>query len=153
MGSKIPYDDKMEYSVKLGFDVARVHSDDSLMGKYALCFAAAIIRYEIMNACRILGIDTKRMMNQNQSKRKGGDALQKDDSDAIKPKRKPVRPKGSKNKKTLEREANAIDIPKRKPGRPKGSKNKKTLEREAMLQKRRPGRPKGSMNKPEQPPE
>ena len=47
------------------------------------------------------------------------------------------RPKGSKNKKTLEREKlmqqqQELEQPvKRKPGRPKGSKNKKTLAREA----------------------
>jgi hypothetical protein len=62
------------------------------------------------------------------------------------------RPKGSKNKKTLERERLEKENPpiKRKRGRPKGSKNKKTLEREAMeppKSKRRPGRPKGSKNK------
>ena len=73
------------------------------------------------------------------------------------------RPKGSKNKATLEREArdaaNGISVepvPKRKPGRPKGSKNKSTLEREAAeaaqptapeVSKRKPGRPKGSKNK------
>ncbi len=81
------------------------------------------------------------------------------------------RPKGSKNKKTLEREALAEaqagadrqggEAPggsgeKRGPGRPKGSKNKKTLEREAQARaegtteakpKRGPGRPKGSKNK------
>lgn len=70
-------------------------------------------------------------------------------------KRKPGRPKGSKNKKTLEREAamaNMPPAPKRKPGRPKGSKNKKTLEREAqaaaaLAPKRGRGRPKGSKNK------
>ena len=79
--------------------------------------------------------------------------------------RKPGRPKGSKNKKTLERERLAAEaaakgvLPpekvKRKPGRPKGSKNKKTLEREAREralleqagQKRGRGRPKGSKNK------
>lgn len=44
------------------------------------------------------------------------------------------RPKGSKNRKTLEREKLEKEHPpvKRKRGRPKGSKNKKTLEREAM---------------------
>ena len=72
-----------------------------------------------------------------------------------KPKRK-GHPKGSKNKKTLEREATLASqgaIPKRGKGRPKGSKNKKTLEREAlqaavgMQPKRKPGRPKGSKNK------
>ena len=43
--------------------------------------------------------------------------------------------KGSKNKKTLEREVRAAAAlaPKRGRGRPKDSKNKKTLEREAML--------------------
>ena len=73
------------------------------------------------------------------------------------------RPKGSKNKKTQEREAaegKKLIVPKRSPGRPKGSKNKKTLEREAaeraaaeaaaQAPKRRgrpKGRPKGSKNK------
>ena len=44
------------------------------------------------------------------------------------------RPKGSRNKSTLERLAQGSQEPvnpKRGPGRPKGSKNKKTLEREA----------------------
>lgn len=66
------------------------------------------------------------------------------------------RPKGSKNKRTLERETELAaqgTKPKRGRGRPKGSKNKKTLEREAMEAssekqvKRGPGRPKGSKNK------
>ena len=71
-------------------------------------------------------------------------------------KRKAGRPKGSKNKKTLEKEAllaqNQEEEPKRGRGRPKGSRNKKTLEREALetlnkpLTKKR-GRPKGSKNK------
>lgn len=56
---------------------------------------------------------------------------------------KPGRKKGSKNKKTLEREAERAkqqaSLPagsqpeKRKRGRPKGSKNKKTIEREMIL--------------------
>lgn len=65
-----------------------------------------------------------------------------------KPKRAPGRPKGSKNKKTLEREAAMQETQvKRGPGRPKGSKNKKTLEQEAAVQRRGPGRPKGSGKK------
>ena len=93
----------------------------------------------------------------------------------------PVKPgrgrrKGSKNRKTIEREmleqqrqaeaiAKGIELPlKRGPGRPKGSKNKKTIEREQREAlaaqkaaaegkpieapiKRKPGRPKGSKNK------
>ena len=72
------------------------------------------------------------------------------------PKRKPGRPKGSKNKATLEREkieAQNPPAPKRGRGRPLGSKNKATLEKEANKAfeqnkpTRRPGRPKGSLNK------
>ena len=61
-------------------------------------------------------------------------------AEAAPPKRRRGRPKGSKNKKTLEREAEIerqkaagtyVEPPTRRRGRPKGSKNKKTLEREA----------------------
>lgn len=74
------------------------------------------------------------------------------DDEAQKPKRKQGRPKGSKNKKTLEREAIEASLPpkpKRKPGRPKGSKNKKTIAKQALVVpvKRGRGRPKGSKNK------
>lgn len=78
-----------------------------------------------------------------------------DKQENLKPKRR-GRPKGSKNKKTIAREAGPADrgiAQKRGPGRPKGSKNKKTLERETMqatsgaTKKRGPGRPKGSKNK------
>ncbi len=77
---------------------------------------------------------------------------QKPPKDPDQPRRKPGRPKGSKNKATLEREATETPKEKRKPGRPKGSKNKRTLQREAAAQreareKRGPGRPKGSKNK------
>lgn len=95
---------------------------------------------------------------------RGRSRKEKSAEDDDKPRRKPGRPKGSKNKKTLERERLAAEaaakgvLPpekvKRKPGRPKGSKNKKTLEREAREralleqagQKRGRGRPKGSKN-------
>ena len=73
------------------------------------------------------------------------------------PAKKRGRPPGSKNRKTLEREALESlkgTTPKRGKGRPKGSKNKKTLEREALMAaqelspvKKKRGRPKGSKNK------
>ncbi|MCR5260119.1 MAG: hypothetical protein K6E40_18495, partial [Desulfovibrio sp.] len=96
------------------------------------------------------------------------------EQEEARPKRGAGRPKGSKNKKTLEREAQErIEEeakkraeeeakPKRGAGRPKGAKNKKTLEREAQERieeearkraeeeakpKRGAGRPKGSKNK------
>ena len=60
-----------------------------------------------------------------------------------KEKRRPGRPPGSKNKKTLEREREqerlsaAGEAPeKRKRGRPPGSRNKKTLEREEKERRR-----------------
>lgn len=71
------------------------------------------------------------------------------------------RPKGSKNKSTLERErleAEAGIVKEvRGRGRPKGSKNKSTLAKEAAelaheeTPKRGRGRPKGSKNKPKIP--
>lgn len=72
------------------------------------------------------------------------------------PKKRGGRKKGSKNKKTLIKEAIIAQQPpqpKRSPGRPKGSKNKKTLERERLAveqktkESRGRGRPKGSKNK------
>jgi hypothetical protein len=61
-------------------------------------------------------------------------------------KRRPGRPKGSKNKsKPIEQEETVV---KRKPGRPKGSKNKPKQIEQVQVEKRRPGRPKGSKNKP-----
>lgn len=62
-------------------------------------------------------------------------------------KRKPGRPKGSKNKKTLEREARQLQEPqqvKRKPGRPRGSKNK---PKGTIVSKRRRGRPRKDSNR------
>ena len=57
---------------------------------------------------------------------------------AAAPKRGPGRPKGSKNKKTLEREqaeaAAKKQEEKRGPGRPKGSKNKATESDDASKQ-------------------
>lgn len=87
-------------------------------------------------------------------KKRGENKASPDSSDARKPAAhcKPGRPKGSKNKKTLEREALEKELPaqsKRSRGRPKGSKNKKTIERELLEQsteKKRRGRPKGSRN-------
>ncbi len=75
------------------------------------------------------------------------------------PKRGKGRPKGSRNKTTIEKERHDLELgvvkEKRAPGRPKGAKNKKTLARERLIQegkiiieKRAPGRPKGAKNKP-----
>lgn len=86
-------------------------------------------------------------------KKKGDTNASTPNADTPAQKRKPGRPKGSKNKKTLEREEMEKKLPakpKRGRGRPKGSKNKKTIERERLEQtakKRGRGRPKGSKNR------
>lgn len=72
------------------------------------------------------------------------------------PKRGRGRPKGSLNKKTLERLANRTQNietaeVKRRPGRPKGSRNKPKQVEPMPLPKRGRGRPKGSRNKPKTP--
>ena len=59
-------------------------------------------------------------------------------------KRRPGRPKGSKNNPESETKDPNV---KRGPGRPKGSKNK-PRQSDITIEKRKPGRPKGSRNKP-----
>lgn len=61
--------------------------------------------------------------------------------------RKPGRPAGSGKKKEHTAKETKKEKPAGRRGRPPGSKNKKTLEKEAQ-QRRKPGRPKGSPNKP-----
>lgn len=198
---------------QMGYDVTRVHSDDSIKSRFAVCFISAIIRSEMMTSCKSLGYDTNRMIRElnritfvmmlngtyesisnhtirqkqllkelgitendfpvfaqdvnarftsavnsqirrladdpkRNQRKKPGPVPKKKASEESKPKRGPGRPKGSKNKKTLEREAALAaqnDPPvKRGPGRPKGSKNKPKTD----TVKRGPGRPKGSKNKP-----
>lgn len=108
------------------------------------------------------GTSTVGQQEQEASKTSAADGSQQEGASTQEPpkaKRKPGRPPGSKNKKTLEREAELARLAaegkapeKRKPGRPAGSKNKKTLEKEveaakqAEMKKRR-GRPPGSKNK------
>ena len=41
-----------------GFDTTRVHTDPGMLSKYAICFAASILRHTIMKACLKNGLDT-----------------------------------------------------------------------------------------------
>jgi len=43
---------------QLGFNTTRVHSDNSLESKFAVCFIASVIRCEIMKACKAIVMDT-----------------------------------------------------------------------------------------------
>jgi hypothetical protein len=94
-------------------------------------------------------LTTLRWLRKEEKAKRGPGRPRKTTATAVaKPKRKPGRPKGSKNKPAAE--AATDKPPKRKPGRPKGSKNKTraTASTEAAPKKRGPGRPKGSKNKP-----
>jgi hypothetical protein len=56
-----------QYSIlktQLGYDVTRVHSTLSIQNKFCACFMAAIIRSEIMNACKTLGYATNQMIRE-----------------------------------------------------------------------------------------
>ncbi|MCD8338987.1 MAG: hypothetical protein LUC43_02125, partial [Burkholderiales bacterium] len=198
---------------QLGYDSARVHSDESVKGKFAVGFVSTILRTYFEAACKKFGLATNfairelnsivlhmgrdnlyeaihnasgktlqllksfgvrpatlealavevnsgaRLKDEQRKMpvelaalvvREGPGRPRKIKTEPEPPKRPRGRPKGSKNKKTLEKEALMASLPpviKRKPGRPKGSKNKKTLEREALLAKPKRGRPKGSKNK------
>lgn len=41
-----------------GFDTTRVHTDQGMLTKYAICFAASILRHTIMQACMKNDLDT-----------------------------------------------------------------------------------------------
>lgn len=177
---------------QMGYGTTRVHSDNSIESRFAVCFISAIIRSELMKNCKTAGFDTNRMvqelnrisfvlmLNGTYESINNHTARQKQllkelgimETDfpvfaqdvnarlsspissqihrlAEDPERNQRRKPGPVPKKRPE-----DNKPKRKPGRPKGSKNKKTLEREAAMAaefhppvKRRPGRPKGSKNK------
>lgn len=215
----------------IGSSVFRIHTDEGIISKEAICFIAAILRREISIACENIGqkpsimlslIDRPAMALMGNGSYKyihdmkdpleklftsvgctkedfetiAGDVNERektqgrgvsqyhrspaeirmahmrlkeairaktvsdtgveppaDGDQNIKPVRRPGRPLGSKNKKTLEREVALKSMPatpKRKPGRPLGSKNKKTLAKEAtgmVISKRKRGRPPGSKDK------
>ena len=182
---------------QLGYDTTRVHTTEGIESKFAVCFIASVIRSEICNACKKLGLDSNRMIREidrivlvlmtdglyasvNNLSIRQNDLLAafgiqpghfKVFADDVNHRRinpinsqvhrlpedeqAPKKKRGRPPKKRLTDEI-SLPTPKRKPGRPKGSKNKKTLEREARLLqepqpvKRKPGRPKGSKNKPKE---
>lgn len=164
-----------------GFDALRVHRSPSMESKFAVCFAASILRHTIMCACLKRGYDTNQIIqkaarvkflriennkfvfvrgipgpveevlgelgileddfieiasdyNQRHSSSISSQVHKMPTHAGRQVSRGLGRPKGSLNKKTLERmEQQAVqkargevtEEPKRRPGRPKGSKDTK----------------------------
>ena len=156
-----------------GFDTTRVHTDAAMMSKYAICFAASILRHSIMKACLDNGLDTNDMiqkmdrislllldnqnyrfirdMSLNARKLFGAFSMNMDTFDEI--------ARDYTSRKTQPINSQVHKLPeartpeKRKRGRKPGSKNKATAVESVPHQEQdRPkrGRPKGSKNKPKQ---
>lgn len=136
-----------------GFDTARVHTDEALMSKFAICFAATVLRHAIMTACQNRCLDTNEMIQkmdritllllENRNYRFIRDmsvkarelfeefSMNMDSFDVIardytKRKTEPINSQVHKLPETGK-------IQKRKRGRQPGSKNKATLAREAAI--------------------
>lgn len=136
-----------------GFDTTRVHTDAAMMSKYAICFAASILRHSIMKACLDNGLDTNDMiqkmdrislllldnqnyrfirdMSLNARKLFGAFSMNMDTFDEI--------ARDYTSRKTQPINSQVHKLPeartpeKRKRGRKPGSKNKATLAREAAI--------------------
>lgn len=148
---------------QLGADVTRVHDDQRIEAKLAVCFIAAVIRTEIELACRKLELDTNKSFREvdrtvltlmpndeycavhDYSKRMAllyaefglSDEHLDFFAQEVNSRRNPV------HSQTRTMPLFLTPAPKRKPGRPA----KKKDPEEAEMPKRKPGRPKGSKNK------
>lgn len=148
---------------QLGADVTRVHDDQRIEAKLAVCFIAAILRTEIELACRKLELDTNKSLREadrtvltlmpndeycavhDYSKRMAQLYAEFGLSDEhldffaqeVNSRRNPV------HSQTRTMPLFLTPAPKRKPGRPAKKKDPEEAERP----KRKPGRPKGSKNK------
>ena len=161
---------------QLGYDTARTHFTEGIKAKLTLAFIAAIVRNELVKACKIAALSTNRMVNelnqvcmymgsngeyfvchtenQRQISLMNSCGVIPQDLDRI---------AEAENKRMSCIEPNPFhkypdhvedeSITHRRPGRPKGSKNQipKTENEgnsaDGLKQKRKPGRPKGSKNK------
>ena len=148
---------------QLGADVTRVHDDQRIEAKLAICFIAAVIRTEIELACRKLELDTNKSLREadrtvltlmpndeycavhDYSKRMAllyavfglSDEHLDFFAQEVNGRRNPV------HSQTRTMPPFLTPAPKRKPGRPAKKKALKDTE----MPKRKPGRPKGSKNK------
>ena len=158
----------MFMKTQLGSSVARVHSTEGIMGKFAACFAAGIMRSQILNACRARKMIPNKMLlemdrlilllngNDLYSAIHDESARQKallaafgilpEDLDAIAGEfnGREDNPMHSQIRIRPERGSQG----RRRPGRPKGTARKKaSADTGGDKPKRGRGRPKGSLNR------
>jgi hypothetical protein len=140
-----------------GFDTTRVHSDPGMLSKYAICFAACILRYCIMKACQKNKLDTNVMIQRmdrirfmineagkavvirnlsTEAKQLFGEfAMNLESFEEI------ARDFNDRRQTNIKSEIRSKPIPRQKDvvkpkrGRPPGRKNDKTLEKEAKIAK------------------
>jgi len=158
---------------QLGYDTTGTHYTEGIKAKLTLAFISAVIRNELVKACRESGLSTNRMTNelnqicmhlngkdeyfvchtenQRQTLLMKSCGVHPGDLDRI---------AEAENKRLSSAEpdpfhrypahAEGKEISKKGPGRPKGSKNlitKKVVETVQPEEKRKRGRPQGSKNK------
>ena len=136
-----------------GFDTTRAHTDAAMMSKFAVCFAATVLRHAIMTACQNRNLDTNEMIQkmdritllllENRNYRfirdmsvKARDlfkefSMNMDSFDEIA--RTYTRRKTEAINSPVHKLPEAGQIQKKKRGRQPGSKNKATLAREAAI--------------------
>ena len=136
-----------------GFDTTRAHTDAAMMSKFAVCFAATVLRHAIMTACQNRNLDTNEMIQkmdritllllENRNYRFIRDmsvkarelfmefSMNMDSFDEIA--RTYTRRKTEAINSPVHKLPEAGKIQKKKRGRQPGSKNKATLAREAAI--------------------
>ncbi|MBR1685322.1 MAG: transposase [Clostridia bacterium] len=152
-----------------GFDTTRVHTDNGMLSKYAICFAASILRYSIMSACMKQGVDVNVLLQRTARV----SFMRRDNGQYVFVRKSPVDYRKvigaygmemsmfdkfaedynhrmtSPINSQVHKLPQTVEKQKAKRGRPLGSKNRKTLEREAAqaetpAQPKKIGRPVGS---------
>ena len=138
------------YKSACEFDETRVQDDYSVIGSEFCDFPSTVLTFRLIKAFDKANLLEDRTYKKVMSVLRRAKKARTDDGDwqLIR-----MNPSHSEILQELELIPKPEEPPKRKPGRPKGSKNKVTTVEQTSLPeqgKRKRGRPKGSKNKPKQ---
>lgn len=138
------------YKSACEFDETRVQDDYSVIGSEFCDFLSTVLTFRLIKAFDKANLLEDRTYKKVMSVLRRAKKARTDDGDwqLIR-----MNPSHSEILQELELIPKPEEPPKRKPGRPKGSKNKATTVEQSSLpeqDKRKRGRPKGSKNKPKQ---